>query len=159
MPERHGQRSHRFDRVRDAVWLAAALTVSAKSVSGDGVEVHLSQTAPGHAFPTGDLFRRLEVGAAWCDAQGHVLGESVAYLARHFELTQDFHLGRELVRDNRVRGGESVVVLEPISGGVPRTARWWVSLQRVATVGNGRDPRGAEIASEVLLHQGEVDLR
>jgi hypothetical protein len=155
MPPASGGRSHAFAAVRDPGWLGSKLT--AKASRGDGeVRVTLAQTDPGHGFPTGDLFRRLAVGCELRSAGGKVLGRDVRYLARHFEAVPG-RSGRRLVRDDRVFG-EPVVVDLDCALGAPgaRLAQlsWWVTYQRVATVGTGTNPADAKVESEVPLHSG-----
>lgn len=61
-------RSHRFPGGRDLSLLRSAVDVAASArVEGDHavVTVTLTPRALGHSFPTGDLFRRVEVTAAW----------------------------------------------------------------------------------------------
>jgi hypothetical protein len=155
MPMVDGRRSHGFEEVRTPAWLRAQLHVSAR-LEGEDVEIRLSQSRPGHAFPTGDLFRRLQVGATWLDGTGKPLGHETAYLARHFVLSGN-SLHRRLTADDRVKAGIARLVLErPDAAARARSLRWWVTLQRVATVGDGRDPDSAEIESEVLLHGGTL---
>lgn len=158
MASASGRSDHGFDEVRDPRWLRASLTATATR-SGGGVEVKLEQTRPGHAFPTGDLFRRLQIGALWLDGSGRPLARETAYLARHFEITPRFAHGRELVSDNRLGAEPLSWWLDPSE--VVTDARrlsWWVTLQRVSTVGSGRDRDAAEIESEVWLHGGDIVL-
>ena len=61
-------RSHRFPGGRDLALLRSAVDVAATARgAGDHtvVTVTLTPRALGHSFPTGDLFRRVEVTAAW----------------------------------------------------------------------------------------------
>lgn len=64
-----GRVSHAFPGARDEDLLARALHVEAGAASvGDHTEVTLTVTSrAGHAVPTGDMFRRLEV-EAWIEA-------------------------------------------------------------------------------------------
>jgi hypothetical protein len=145
MPEVNGRRSHAFADVRDPTWLAEHLDVKAEIVSGR-VRVTLAQRGGGPAFPTGDLFRRLEVGA---EVRGT---RSVRHLARHFEIVSG-RPGRRLTLDDRVFDSPVEIDLDltPKKGD---DVAWWVSLQRVAEVGTGSDPLEATIESEVKLHSG-----
>lgn len=155
MPLVDGARSHAFAQTRDPAWLAKNLEASAEQ-SGDSVRITLAQPAPGHGFPTGDLFRRLEVGCELRGAGGRVLARDVRYLARHFQILPGSP-SRQLVRDDRVGSEPAVVDLELAPAApVPTSARlsWWVTYQRVATVGAGTDPAAARIESEVRLHSG-----
>jgi hypothetical protein len=155
MPPVAGGRSHAFAEVRDPRWLRQALLATAERTQ-DGVRVTLVQQEPGHGFPTGDLFRRLEIGGELRADDGTVARREVRHLARHFQLLPG-QSGRVLVRDDRVFD-EPVVVELPL----PRPAsegsevRWWVSYQRVAVVGEGKSPAEAKIESEVLLHSGDL---
>jgi hypothetical protein len=45
-------------------------------------------------------------------------------------------------------------LLPPPSMPRPSVVSWWVSYQRVATVGDGTDPPDAIVESEVKLHSG-----
>lgn len=158
MPSRQGRRSHAFSEVRDEAWLSASLDVTVTRTTEDTLAVELVQTNPGHDFPTGDLFRRLEVGYAIEGPSGEVVRREARHLARHFELVPG-QIGRQLVRDDRVQGEPTVVSLElPPPGEAPPDARiaWWVTYQRVATVGKGHEPAGAIIDSEVVLRSGSL---
>lgn len=83
-PGGRSHRSHRFLGVRDREFLRGALDVEA-SARRDGREVVVSlrviPRALGHAFPTGDLFRRGEL-RAWADDESEA---EVIALAREFE--------------------------------------------------------------------------
>ena len=150
-----GRRSHAFTESRDPAWLGDRLRVTAARAEGGRVRVTLVQTSPGHGFPTGDLFRRLEVGGEIRDERGEVVRRDVKHLARQFAIVPGWP-GRKLVADDRVFDEPKVVelALDPpprVRGG---TVSWWVTYQRVATVGMGIDPKEARIESEVRLHAG-----
>lgn len=133
---------HSLAEVRDPAWLASSLLVSAAIVDGKA-RLTLTQTRAGHAFPTGDLFRRLSV----------TIGDETQYLARQLVIVPG-HGGRQLASDNRVFG-ESVFVeaSEPIArlGG---QIHWSVRLDRVAQVGLGTNASNALVESSVVLHEG-----
>src|SRR5262249_59290492 len=84
MPAVSGRRSHAFTESRDPAWLGDRLRVTAARAEGGRVRVTLVQASPGHGFPTGDLFRRLEVGCELRDEDGKVVSRDVRYLARRF---------------------------------------------------------------------------
>jgi hypothetical protein len=158
MPLVGGRRSHAFAEVRDPGWLRDRLRASAERVDGDRLRVTLAQTAPGHGFPSGDLFRRLEIGCELKDASGKVLRREVRHLARHFEVQPGWP-ARRLVRDDRVFDEPAVVEVEiapPAAAPRPARVSWWVTYQRVATAGVGTDPARAQIESEVRLHSGAI---
>ncbi|WP_197041164.1 multiheme c-type cytochrome [Chondromyces apiculatus] len=156
MPVVKGRRSHAFAEVRDPEWLRDHLRVTAARVEEDTVRLTLVQTTPGHAFPTGDLFRRLEVGCELRRADGKVVRREVRHLARHFEAVPG-KPGRHLDRDDRVESAPKTVDIElsvPPSAPPSDHIAWWVTYQRVATVGAGTDPSQARVESEVKLHAG-----
>ena len=77
-------RSHRFPGGRDLDLLRSAVDVAAAArPEGDRtvVTVTLTPRALGHSFPTGDLFRRVEVTAAW---EGDAATVARVGLAREF---------------------------------------------------------------------------
>ncbi len=158
MPLRDGRRSHAFAEVRDPAWLRANLEARAEPTQDGDLRITLTQPNPGHDFPTGDLFRRLEVGVVVEGAAGDVLRREVRYLARDFEIVPG-RPGRSLVRDDRVASEPTVVELPvtPPSGAPPAVRlSWWVTYQRVATVGTGSNPADAIVESRVELHSGSL---
>lgn len=157
MPLVQGRRSHAFAEVRDPAWLRQNLQVKAERLDGGRLRVTLVQPAPGHGFPTGDLFRRLEIGGELRDEAGKTRRREVRHLARHFEIVPG-RPGRTLTHDDRVFDEPSVVEMDLSAASPPRSGvvRWWVTYQRVATAGVGDDPAGAKIESEIPLHSGVI---
>lgn len=155
MPIESGQRSHAFDHVRDPAWLRKNLTATAEHTD-DVLRIKLVQPNPGHDAPTGDLFRRYEVGYELRTATGELLRREAQYLARHFVVVPS-RPGRTLTMDNRVTSEPSIVEFE-VPSEAPSSAKitWWVTYQRVATVGTGAKPAEATIESEIKLHSGEL---
>lgn len=160
MPVVEGRRSHSFSQVRDPEWLRARLRVSASRPEDGVVRVTLAQTDPGHAFPTGDLFRRLAVGCEVRSAAGDVIARDVRYPRRHFDLP-GAGSGRALTADDRVFDAPLDVDLdlseaeEKVAPGGGATARFWVTYQRVAQAGTGPHPEQATIESEIRLQEGQ----
>ncbi|MFO0759057.1 MAG: multiheme c-type cytochrome [Byssovorax sp.] len=153
MPVERGHRSHAFASVRDPAWLKKNLDVKVERASGDTLRVTLRQTDPGHDFPTGDLFRRLQVGVAIHAEDGTLLHRETRALTRHFELIPG-QLGRTLTADDRVTSEPREVdfPLPPSHEIPPRaTIACWVTYQRVATTGTGQNPESATIESEIPL--------
>lgn len=149
-----GRKSHAFLASRDPETLRRALDVRAARTSATTVRLTLTPRDPGHALPTGDLFRRLEISAEAAGPDEMSLGAAVRYLARHWEL-RPRKAGRALVRDDRV--GERAVEID-LDVGPPAVGReivWRVAYQRVAHP-NGIDARDAEIDGEVTLAGGRL---
>ncbi|MEQ9319661.1 MAG: hypothetical protein RIF41_10925, partial [Polyangiaceae bacterium] len=151
---------HGMAQVRDPDWLAEALEVDVQPrASGDRVEIVLSSSRPSHAMPTGDLFRRLEVGVAWRDARGRVIDAQTVLLARHLQRHPGEAKGRVLVADDRVHLGERRIVLSRDDTlGRASSIRWWVTLQRVAEIGDGRDESTVMLESEQPIVAGVLPL-
>ena len=135
--------SHSFAQVRDPAWLRERLEVRARCEGGRLV-IELAQRDAGHAFPTGDLFRRLEVGAELAGRR------ELHHLARHFEMWPGSR-GRQLASDNRVLDEPVTIDFDLLcrAGG-----SWWVRYQRVAQAFDGRNPEAARVESEILLSSG-----
>ncbi|UQA62614.1 multiheme c-type cytochrome [Polyangium aurulentum] len=158
MPMQAGRRSHAFAQVRDPTWLRANLAATAERTEDDTLRVTLVQPNPGHDFPTGDLFRRLEVGYELRTEGGALVRREARHLARHFEAIPG-EAARHLSRDDRVTSEPRLVEMDlPPPAAAPLGSRisWWVKYQRVATVGTGRDPAEVAIESEVKLHSGNI---
>ncbi len=149
MPSRGGRRAHGFEQVRDPAWLREGLSATAELTPEGRVRVSVAQTRPGHAFPTGDLFRRLQVGAALETPRGAEVSRDERFLARHLHLVPGGK-GRELVADDRIFFEPVVLELDP--GTAPgHRIRWWISLDRVAQALEGPEPRRAVVESSVEL--------
>jgi hypothetical protein len=143
MPEVDGpdgrHRSHAFSVLSDPAMIRRAARVSAERTGDATVAVTLAPGEAGHAFPTGDLFRRLEVRAIAL-APGAAPAKPVV-LARRFvdqPREEDGHLTveRVCVGDDRVPppGGRPVrVVLELPSPARGADVKWQVVYQRMST--------------------------
>lgn len=136
-------RSHRFAVLGDAAMIQSAAKVSASRSSGRMIEVTVAAGAVGHSFPTGDMFRRLEVRAEAVDEANNVVARA-----------EPVFLGRTFIdrpRDNdaapafhRTEGSDTRV--PPPGAGPPRVAglsfskpvgdarvRWRVLYQRMGS--------------------------
>lgn len=115
--------NHAMPGARDASLLARALTVEASAALVDGeTEVTLTlMSQAGHAVPTGDMFRRLEV-EAWPTT--HNAAHVSTTLMRHFDRA---HGEMHQVRDERVPANAPRVVTLTL----PRTRRvaWRITWQ------------------------------
>lgn len=155
-----GHRSHAFASSRDPLAQRRALHVEAARSSPTAVRIALDVATAGHAFPTGDLFRRLAVRAGALGPDHAVIASARRYLARHFAEAPG-PLGahaRVAVSDDRpgapAASGAPVIVeldLGPAAAGRP--IEWEIVYQRVAHVSDGRDDE-ASIESEVVLETG-----
>ncbi|WP_438035575.1 multiheme c-type cytochrome [Sorangium sp. So ce204] len=149
-----GRRGHGFAGSRDEALVRSAVAVTARRLSATRVAVTLAPANAGHAFPTGDLFRRLEVSAEALGPDELVLGQETRYLARHFALRPGA-IGRKLVADDRVHAEPVTVELDVGAAGEGRAIAWQVAYQRVAHP-NGVDLRDAEIEGEIRVASGRL---
>jgi Cytochrome c554 and c-prime len=125
-------KSHRFAGGHDEQLVKGALRVSADRTTGTAVTFTLVTEGAGHAFPTGDLFRRLEVSAEVTGSDQQVIGSARRYLARHFktERKMSTHL-RSVSSDDRPTGVPISVTLELGAVAVGAGIDWRVTYQRV----------------------------
>lgn len=152
MPSAGGRRkNHRFTMSRDADSVRKAVHITAQRVDATHVRVSLTPNELGHAFPTGDLFRRVEI-AAW--PADRPADRSIRYLARHFG-SEAAGMGRKLLSDDRVTGDGADVVLEIGSAATGEELRWSVVYQRVSHP-NGIDERAASLEGSLELASGAL---
>ncbi|PRQ02346.1 Doubled CXXCH motif [Enhygromyxa salina] len=151
-----GRRSHRFAASRDPAMLRDAVRVAAERRGPSSVRITLRPGRVGHAFPTGDLLRRIEVGAVAVGPAGE--GEPRRrYLARHFgdRAQRSGIVVRDELFDDRVPArGLRVVDLE-LPDAPERDVRWWVDYQRVAHQ-RSSDPRDAVLDGSLALAGGTL---
>jgi hypothetical protein len=164
-----GHRSHAFAASRDPALLARAVGVRARRSGPAEVELTLTPNAAGHAFPTGDLFRRLELRV-------RILGDDppraplVRRLGRRFEqLPQPSGLMvREEVEDTRIAGDAVTVRFdlgaapgpsEPLCEDLDQVwVAWELRYQRVAFP-DDRRPGGGALDGEVIVAHGVLPGR
>lgn len=150
--------SHAFVASRDAATVRGSVGVEAERISATGIRVRLSTVGVGHALPTGDLFRRIEVLAEVAGAEQQVLASRAAYLMRHFHHVRqpDGRLVRVQRLDDRVRPGAPRVV-ELDLGAPARCAvvSYRVAYQRVAHPTSERAD-DAVVGGEIVLAEGSL---
>ena len=101
-PGERPHKDHTFRVQGDAALLRSALTVSARRGLERTVDVTLIATGAGHAVPTGDMFRRLEVHATAGEGP-QVVHATPIVLSRELEVVMTEHgPRRRQVRDRRV---------------------------------------------------------
>jgi hypothetical protein len=143
-----GRRSHRFAASRDEELLRAAIRASATRISPTAVSVNVAPVGVGHAFPTGDLFRRLEISVEAFGADNMVVASARRYLTRHFDVSKG-SVGKRMVRDDRLVAERSIEIeLEREAEGHP--IAWRIGYQRVA------HPEGATQEDAVLEDDVEI---
>ncbi|WP_437553823.1 multiheme c-type cytochrome [Sorangium sp. So ce367] len=155
-------RSHAFASSRDPEAARRALRVQAERASSTAARFTLRTARVGHAFPTGDLFRRLLVRAEVLGEDYAVIASARRFLARRFAETPG-PLGaraRTTVSDDRpgapaLAGAPVVVELELGPAAAQLPIQYEVVYQRVAHASDGRE-EDAIIESEVSLVRGSL---
>lgn len=147
-------RSHAFAASRDPAMLRAAIDVQAVREPGGRVSLRLTPGRIGHAFPTGDLFRRLWVDVQAQDEDGDEVAYDARALTRHFAgpggpITHDDRPGATALRDGIVD-----VAFELGDAADEHPIAWRVVHQRVALPHDGDD---AEIFGEIVVTEGRLD--
>ena len=150
--------SHAFMGARDEDRMRAAVVVAGTRPAAERIEVSLDlqEDRVGHAFPTGDLLRRLVVEVR---PEGRAQAVQRRYLTRHWEQVR-FNKGpqvRTLVSDDRLGVGEDprVVAFTLAAEDVGLPVRWRVRYERVEAFMTASEDGaivvgGMELASGVL---------
>ncbi len=154
MPKRDGHRDHSFTASRDPELVRGAVRVEARRPTPCEVEISLTPVGVGHAFPTGDLMRRLEIRAATPDDRWH----RTRYLARHWGGARPLGtLVRVMVNDDRVGPGPEprVVRFALPSRHCDQPVTWSARYQRVQEI-PGENEAAAVVAGEITLDTGTL---
>ncbi len=152
--------SHEFGSTRDPEAMRRALSVEARR-EGNALVLELRPNEVGHAFPTGDLFRRLELHAELVSREGSVLASRTRYLARHFAPRRHpdgrlNHAAMLTVPDDRLTGPTTIrLELEPRSADPSAELVWWVDYERVDHR-DSHEPENSTIADELRLAEGRL---
>ena len=149
-------RSHAFGASRDLTMLRAAVNVTAQRAGASRVTFALAPGRVGHAFPTGDLFRRVLVSVEVVDDDWIVWSEASRALQRSFEMRRvaPGFVARHMVEDSRVGIAEAKpIVLNLGEAARGRAVAWRVEYQRVEHP-LGVDGSGTVIADSVVIAEG-----
>ena len=150
-------RSHAFLGGHDDALVKSAVDVRAER-RHDGARITLTPRELGHAFPTGDLFRRLEVSAEVIGPEWQVVAREKRYLTRHWE-RQPSPFGlvlRSATKDDRPLDGEAVIDLPLDAQSLP--IAWRVAYQRVEHPRSDSDEEG-KIEGEIELSSGILEMK
>jgi hypothetical protein len=138
MPREQGargaHRSHRFEASRSPAMISAAAAARAERTGPSSIRVTLTAGEVGHAFPTGDLFRRLRVVAEATGDDFALVGHAARPLGRRFaERKVGLASVRTQIGDDRVVPGapERAVDLDLGSDAAGLPIRWRVLYERV----------------------------
>lgn len=147
-------RDHAFAASRDPQMLQDAVVVDARR-TGNTIALRLVPGRIGHAFPTGDLFRRLWVDAEATGADGETIAYDGRALGRRFtksggHMLGDDRPGAPALHD---RGGVVEVTFDLGDDATTLPIEWRVMHQRVEVPLEGDE---AEIFGETLVTKGEL---
>lgn len=152
-------RDHRFAVADRPALLRAAVRVEAQREADGSLRFTLIPGEVGHAFPTGDMLRRLVLELTIVDADGRAVESQARALARHFgfERTQYTPLRRVELRDDRVGDAPREVRLRPHKLPPGGSARFSLRWERVSAPEGGPDG-GAIVADAVTVAEGALAL-
>ncbi len=132
MPSSGARKSHVFAASRDLPSLQRAVRVGGV-VQGDIVNLTVEPGQTGHAFPTGDLFRRARVGVELIDENGERVDFAIRDLSRTFEVRERHTF--QLADTRPGAPGQGVVRLSIKMPGASRgRVRYWLDYERMETV-------------------------
>jgi Cytochrome c554 and c-prime len=150
-------RSHAFAGGHDAELVRSAVAVTAER-SPHGARITLTPRQLGHAFPTGDLFRRVEVSAEVLGREWQVITSASRYLARHWQ-RQPSPFGvvlRSATRDDRPLGEPQVIELELGPQAAELPIHWRVAYQRVEHPRSDRE-QDESVEGEIEILSGALE--
>jgi len=150
-------RSHAFLGGHDPDLVKSAVDVAAER-RGDSVRVTLAPRELGHAFPTGDLFRRLEVTAEAIGPEWQVSASQRRYLTRHWQREKSpFGLVvRRAVQDDRPLASAVQVDLPLGSAAAHLPIAWRVAYQRVEHPRSDHED-DSQLEGEIELANGTLE--
>lgn len=150
MPVRDGHRDHRFLGGHSPERIARALHVDVERTTPDAVRVSIRVDA-GHAFPTGDMFRRARLVLFAERADGAIVGDAERIFGRTWSSRSDGL--RTEVGDTRIRGSWSEeIAFRDASAPIARI-RWSVIYERAVSV----RPPHINLASSDVLATGDLE--
>ncbi len=154
-PNEGPHRSHRFAASRDAERLRAAVDV-AVSLHAGSLTLRMTPKAVGHAFPTGDMLRRLTFVVEVRDVEQQLVAVHTRQFARHFGFARAPHKPprRVLLHDDRLSAAGHVTehryaVPDGAAGG---RLSFSLRYERVS------DPTTGAVEGFVVLAAGELTL-
>ncbi|MEP7122219.1 MAG: multiheme c-type cytochrome [Byssovorax sp.] len=148
-------RSHDFRVLGDPTRLRSALTARAARADDRVITLSLAAARVGHAFPTGDMFRRLEVRARAVDDHGEPIATAIpVVLARRFGRgrAERIQIGDDRLPASGEARAIDLVFPVPVRG---REVRWEVVYQRMdAAMAQGFSVDAG--ADEVVVAEGAL---
>lgn len=149
-------KSHVFAGGHDAELVRSALGARGERTE-HGVRITLTPQRTGHAFPTGDLFRRIELSAEAVGGEQQVIASASRILARHWR-RQPGPFGlllRTAANDDRPLDAPLVVDLE-LRVAAAQRVDWRVDYQRVDHP-RSEDERDVNIDGNIEIASGTLE--
>lgn len=151
-----GVRGHAFTTATDLSMLRRALVVRSARREDDRVVLDLEPGDVGHAFPTGDLFRRLLVVVEATAEDYRIVARAERPLGRHFRfepstLGASAKVQREIDDDRIDRPRRIAIELGEAARGL--SVAWRVEYQRVESMRGDH----ATIADSIVVARGTLD--
>ncbi len=140
-PDGTKHKSHDFAVLADPAMIKQAVDVRVERVSARSLVMTLTAAEVGHAFPTGDMFRRVELRAEALDARGRVV-----LRARPFVLERRF---ADSARDPLSTDDVGSMRTQAIDTRVPPPGKG----ARTATLSFDRDPPTARLRWSVIYQR------
>lgn len=149
-------RSHVFDASRNVAMVRRAVTIAATRMGPTTARITIQPNDTGHAFPTGDLFRRIEVHVDAVGAEYQAVASVTRYLMRHFaEKRHGAGIIRYVNADDRPLNSPMVIDLDlgPAAATLPLAYR--IAYQRVEHP-RSEKPEDSVIEGEIVLSEGQL---
>lgn len=145
----------------DTEMLKRAVNVRVTRAGESRVAIRITPGAVGHAFPTGDLFRRLRASVRVVASDGKVVAERHRYLMRHFgvQRSEGDALVRVETKDDRPGARDAQACFELALGKEAAANKWNFDLayQRVDHPRSESDLDKAVVAQNTVLFAQELD--
>jgi hypothetical protein len=160
-PRAGAHKSHRFAASRDEAVVRSAIRVEAGPFVEGTLVLTLHAGEVGHAFPTGDMLRRLALRIDVLDATGRPVEHAEHHFKRHFGFAREpFKAPRKvIVKDDRVGASRSPVVFRYAARARPAGGhlRYTLRYERVSEPSGGAEGE-AVVEGSILLAEGTLPL-
>ncbi|MBI4951150.1 MAG: hypothetical protein HY908_03890 [Myxococcales bacterium] len=168
MPEvagsgRGAHRSHAFSASRDEAFVRSAVVVEGARLEQGTLTLTVRPGLVGHAFPTGDMLRRLALRIELRDAGGAVLARQERFFQRRFGFRRAPNAPPERVLEADLRvgvgAGPGTLVVGGLATELPAGARLHYALHYERVADPGGYAGGATVDGSILLAEGELTPR
>jgi hypothetical protein len=154
MKKRGDHRDHRFVAGHEPSEIARSVHVEATSAQRNAIRFRISSSA-GHAFPTGDMFRRVRLRVFGDDAHGQVVADAERVFERSWSTIRSGPQAgsRTETSDTRIHGTwQGDIVLDTTAA--IAVVRWELLYERVVVVRN----RHVGVASSDVIAEGTLHV-